>query len=56
MRTTMLLAGLALAAGLGACSSRTTYVERPPPPPTVVQQAPPTVVTPPGSVTVRPNY
>jgi hypothetical protein len=57
MRTMMLLAGLALVAGLGACSSRTTYVERPTaPPPTVVQQAPPTVVTPPPTVTVRPNY
>ncbi len=55
MRSFTLIAGIALAASLGACTSRTTYVERTAPP--VVQQAPPaTVVTPAPTVTVRPNY
>jgi hypothetical protein len=56
MRILPILAALALAGGLAACT-RTTYVERPVPAPTVVQTPPPaTVVTPAPTVTVRPTY
>jgi multidrug efflux pump subunit AcrA (membrane-fusion protein) len=55
MRTHSIIAALAAAFALGAC----TYVERPAPAPTVVQ-TPPTVVAPmaavPPTVTVRPAY
>ncbi len=55
MRILFLVAGIALAGSLAACSSRTTYVERPAP--VVVQQPASQTVVPPGStVTVRPNY
>jgi hypothetical protein len=58
MRILPILAVVALAGGLGACTSRTTYVERPTPAPAVVTQPPATVVTPapPPTVTVRPTY
>ncbi len=49
-----LIVGIALATSLGACTSRTTYVERTAPP--VVQQAPPAVMVQPApTVVVRPN-
>ena len=42
MRILPAIAAIAMASSLAACTSRTTYVERPAP--TVVQQAPPTTV------------